>query len=245
MDIQEQVQKNPSANAIAIIVGAVIIAGAIYFTRTAPGAVPTATPTPGGTQPAAVQPTQAPVNVKDVKIDDEPFIGSKTAPVTLVYWTDYQCPFCKAFETTTFQTLLKNYVDSNKLRIVFKDFSFLGSDSTDAAIAGRAVWEQYPDKYFAWREAMFSKQDDEGDQGFGDKASIIELTKTITGIDANKISQLMDSKKTQYQKMIDDNKAEGNQFGVTGTPGFITGTTRISGNQPLATFTAAIDAQLK
>jgi protein-disulfide isomerase len=84
-------------------------------------------------------------------------------------------------------TLIKKYVDTGKLKIVFKDYPFLGNDSTTAALYEHAIWKLYPGKFYTWREAMFKAQDDEGDQGFGDEASILALTKKIGGIDANKV----------------------------------------------------------
>lgn len=198
-----------------------------------------------GTAGAAAQPTQATanVNIKDVSTDGEPFIGNANAPVILAYWMDYQCPFCKQFETSTVPTLLDKYVKTGKLKIVFKDFEFLGPDSETAALAERAVWETNPSAFQAWHSAMFEKQDSEN-SGWGNKDDIIALTKTIPGLDGNKVSTLMDQNKDKYQKEIDADKAEGSKFGISGTPGFIIGTQLIVGAQPADTFTQAIDAQL-
>ncbi len=226
---------------IAIVVAGALIAGAVYFS--------------GAKAPAAGgAPTQA-VDIKDVKISaSDPFIGKADAPVTLAYWSDYQCPFCKAVETGGVQgininpsipTLIKDYVDTGKLRIVFKDYPFLGEDSLTAALYEHAVWETYPDKFYAWRAAMFAAQDDEGDQGFGDEASIIALSKKISGIDAAKLKALVASKKDAYTKFIQDDLTEGSGFGISGTPGFITGKTLIAGADDISAFTKAIDAQLK
>src|SRR5207253_1383453 len=121
---------------------------------------------------------------------------------------------------------------------------FLGADSNAAALDARAVWELYPDKYFEWREAMFNKQDAENG-GFGDEASIRELTKTISGIDVTKIADLVSQKKADYQTKIDADKEAGTKAGVQGTPGFITGTQLISGAAAYSKFTQAFDDQLK
>jgi protein-disulfide isomerase len=246
MDTPTNSQKNMTP--MAVVLGAIIIAGAIMYSK-GPVAAPSAANQQAAapkvsTAPAASAAPAANVNVKDVTSDNEPFIGAANAPAVLAYWSDYQCPFCKQFETTTMQQLMDTYVKTNKLRIIFKDFSFLGDDSQTGALVARAVWENYPNQYFAWREAMFNKQDGEN-SGFGDMASVIDVTKTISGIDANKISQLVTANKDKYQKEIDADKAEGSKFGIHGTPGFITGTQLISGAVPLANFQSAIDAQLK
>jgi protein-disulfide isomerase len=203
---------------------------------------------------AGGQPAPKDVNVKDVKIDGAPFIGKADAPLTMAFWSDYQCPFCKAVEVGGVQgiptapsipDIVAKYVDTGKLRIVFKNFAFLGQDSITAAEYEKAVWALYPDKYFAWRTAMYKAQDEEGDQGFGDAASIDALNKKIGGIDAAKVKALVAQKKAQYDAEIQAETAEGQKFGIQGTPGFIIGTKAIDGAQPLSSFTTAIDAQLK
>ncbi len=112
------------------------------------------------------------VNVKDVKIEGEPFVGNANAPMTIAFWSDFQCPYCKAFETggipqittpAAMPELVKNYVDTGKVKIVFKDLAFLGPDSDTAALWSRAVWELYPAQYMAWRTAMYEAQDGEND----------------------------------------------------------------------------------
>lgn len=205
-----------------------------------------------GTQQAAngQQPTIA-VNVEDIATDDSPYIGDKNAPVTLVAWEDYQCPFCKAVEVghpqiptkPSMAMLKKDYVDTGKLRIVFKDYAFLSEDSDTAALYGRAVWELYPNKYFEWREAMYVAQDEEH-AGFGDEASILQLSKTIAGIDANALKAKVAAKKDAYTEMIAADREEGAKFGITGTPGFITGEEVIPGAVGPDEFKRAIDAQL-
>lgn len=224
------------ATPLAVLAGAIIIAAVFAFGHN----------TPSGTgQNNNGQQQATAVNIKDVKTDGDPYIGSPTAPVTIALWFDYQCPFCKQFDTTVVSQLNDNYVKSGKLRIVFKDFSFLGADSTTAAEFARAVWEAYPDKFYTWYQAMFTAQDAEGDQGFGDLASIQDLTKKIPGIDVTRVSKLMQSNKAKYDVVIQANRDEGAKFGVNGTPAVIVGTQLLSGAQPYATIAPLIDSQLK
>ena len=228
----------PAAIVIAgVIIGAFVMIG---LTKSGTGAA--------GEQPAAK------VDIKDVKIDTDPFIGNKNAPVTIAYWSDYQCPYCKAVEVGGVQginlvaampSLIKDYVDTGKVKIVFKDYPFLGNDSITAALYEHSIWKLYPSKFYEWREAMFKAQDDEGDQGFGDEASIITLIKTIPGLDAAKIKADVAANTAEYQKQVDADRTEGSSFGIQGTPGFITGKTLIPGAAELATFVKAIDEQLK
>ncbi|MBI2612994.1 thioredoxin domain-containing protein [Candidatus Kaiserbacteria bacterium] len=225
---------------IAIVVAGALIAGAVYFSNSGGSGAPD-----GGQPPS--------VNVKDVKIQaDDPVIGDKNAKVTLAYWFDYQCPFCKAFDVggipqipiePSLPTLVKDYVETGKLKIVFKDYAFLGPDSETAALYKHAVWELYPDKFYEWHEAMFVAQDEENG-GFGDEASILALSRKISGLDAEALKAKVAEKREAYLAFIDEDRAEGAKFGIQGTPGVITGTTLIPGADDLSTFKAAIDAQL-
>lgn len=220
----------------AVLLAGLFIGGAIIWNNVHPS---TATPGTGGSGTAPA------VNIKDVSISGEPYIGNPNAPVTIAFWSDYQCPFCKQFEQQTLPTLISQYVDTGKVKVVFFDFAFLGNDSITGAEYGRAVWKLYPNQYFAWRTAMFTAQDAEGDQGFGNAASIDKLDATVKGLDAAKIKADVAANKATYDAAIAADKAEGQKFGVSATPSFIIGKQLIQGAYPLANFTAAIDPLLK
>lgn len=222
---------------IAVLVGALILALAYVYGH---GAVTGNT----GAANSGTQQAQA-VNIKDVKTDGDPYIGDPNAPVTMALWFDYQCPFCKQLDTTAMPQLYTNYVQTGKLRIVFKDFQFLGDDSLTGAEFARGVWELYPDQFYAWYEAMFVAQDEEGDQGFGNQDSIVAMTKAkVPAIDTDKVVALVAQKKAQYDAAISADRDEGASFGINGTPSIIIGTTSLSGAQPYATISQLIDQQL-
>lgn len=191
------------------------------------------------------------VDIADVSIEGHPYIGEEDAPAVLAYWSDYQCPFCKAVEMghpqiptePSIPPLIEKYVNTGKLKIVFKDYAFLSEDSTTAAVWGRAVWDVAPAKYWEWREAMYDAQDEEHG-GFGNEESIYNLTKGIAGLDADAVKARVVANYNEYFSVIEADKAEGTALGIQGTPGFITGKTLIPGAYPLSEFEAAIDAQL-
>ena len=221
---------------IAVILAAVIIALAFVFGHGGQAVQQAATNSNG--QPA--------VNISNVKTANEPFIGNANAPVTMALFFDYQCPFCKQFDQTVLAQLNTNYIQTGKLRVIFKDFQFLGNDSMAGAEFGSAVWEAYPDQYGAWLTAMFAAQDEEGDKGFGNQASIVTMTKAqVPAIDTAKILALITAKKTQYDTAIAADRAEGASYGIQGTPSVIVGTTLLQGAQTYQTVAALIDAQLK
>ncbi len=224
------------------IPGAIVLAGLIIGVCL----IIALSPSAGTQQPAGAvaQPT-ANIDIKNVKTGDDPYIGKADAPVTLAYWSDYQCPFCKQFELTTLSQLIKKYVDTGKVKVVFKDYPFLGNDSITAAEYEHAIWKLYPTKFFAWREAMFNAQDAEGDQGFGKADTIDTLIKGIAGLDDAKIKADIAANKDAYDTAIQADRTEGANFGINGTPGFITGTYLISGAVDVSQFEADFDTQLK
>lgn len=216
----------------AVIVAGLLVAGAVFWngSRTAG---------PVGTGDATA------VDIKNVKTDGDPFVGSANAPVTIAFWTDFQCPFCKQFELNTLPQIIENYVNTGKVKVVFMDLVFLGNDSVDASLYNRAVWKLYPDLYLTWRTAMYTAQDDEGDRGFGDAESIDALNATIPGIDAAKVAADVKANTDAYKKATDLDRAEAQKVGVNSTPSLIIGTQLIKGAYPYPTFQAAIDALLK
>jgi protein-disulfide isomerase len=232
----------------SVVLAGILIAGAVMWNNIHPAA-PVAQGQQAGQQAAA-----AAADISKVKIAGEPYIGAPNAPVVIAFWSDFQCPYCKAFETggipqittpAALPDIIKNYVATGKAKVVFKDFAFLGQDSITDGEYARAMWKLYPDKYFDWRTAMYTAQDAEGDQGFGDAASVDQLNTTISGIDAAKVAADVVANKTAYDAAMNADRAEAQTQGVSATPSFVIGKRMIPGAQPYAAFQAAIDAVLK
>lgn len=230
---------------VAVVVAGVLIAGAVLWSGSHPAKAP------GVGENGAAAPA---VDIKNVKIEGDPYIGKANAPVVIAFWSDFQCPYCKAAEvggipqiTTppSLPDIIKDYVDTGKAKVVFMDFTFLGNDSVTAALYGRSVWKLYPDQYFEWRTAMYTAQDQEGDQGFGNAASIDKLDAKIPGIDAAKIAADVKANTATYQAMVDADKVEAGKAGVNATPAFVIGKKIILGAYPYATIKAVIDDVLK
>ncbi|MEO7195724.1 MAG: thioredoxin domain-containing protein [Pseudonocardiaceae bacterium] len=79
-------------------------------------------------------------------------MGSPTAPVVIVEWGDFQCPFCGAFARDTEPALLTQYVDAGKVRLEWRDFAYLGPESVAARAAGRQG------KFWAYHDALYAQQ---------------------------------------------------------------------------------------
>ncbi len=242
---QETLQENKNSLSIpvAIVIAGTLIAGAVFFSN-GRGSVTTGATNSGNApqQQQTSQPTAQAVDISKVKIDGQPFIGNPNAPVTVAYWYDYQCPFCRKTEEEVMPQLINDYMKTGKVKLVYKDFQFLGPDSQTAGLAEHAVWEVAPDKFYQWHKAMYDKQDNEN-SGWGNKADILALTKSV-GIDSAKVEQLMTSKADEYQKAMDEDKREGEALGVSGTPSYIIGKQLIVGAVPFSTIKTAIDQAL-
>lgn len=223
---------------VAVVIAGFLIAGAVVWDGSKTAISPTGNVPTGGTAAVAA-------NIKNVKISGSPFIGKANAPLTIAFWSDFQCPFCKNFVLGTLPQVVKDYVDTGKVKIVFMEFPFLGDDSTIAAAYSLSVWKLYPDKYSEWSNAIYTAQDEEGGQGFGDAESINELNATIPGIDAAKVSADVEANIDSYKTTMNSDKAEAQKVGINATPSFLIGTKIISGARPYEDFKAAIDAQLK
>lgn len=235
-----KVESNQLSIPVAIIIAGVLIAGAVYL-----GTSKSTITTAENNQPQQVaqQLTGQVADITKVNTDGNPFVGNPNAQVTVAYWYDYQCPFCKRFEEDAMSQLMNDYVKTGKVKVIFKDFQFLGPDSQTAGLAERAIWDVAPDKFYTWHKTMYDKQDGEN-SGWGNKVDILALVKSL-GIDSVKVEQLMTSKAAEYQKAMDADKAEGGVFGINGTPGTIIGKNLISGAQPYAAVKQLVDITLQ
>ncbi|KKW44801.1 hypothetical protein A3C94_03055 [Candidatus Kaiserbacteria bacterium RIFCSPHIGHO2_02_FULL_55_17] len=230
----------------AVVAAGLLIAGAVMWNGS--------NPSTGSGQ--AGSPQAGEVDINEVKTGGEPFIGDANAPVTIAFWSDFQCPYCKAFEVGHEQIptppalpdIIKNYVDTGKVKIVFKDVVFLsprmGTDSLTGAVYNLAVWKLYPESYFAWRTAMFNAQDEEGG-GFGDAESIDALNATVSGIDADKVTAEVNANRSEYEQRANEVTAEAQRLGVNATPSLIIGTELIAGARSYADFQTVLDALLR
>jgi protein-disulfide isomerase len=172
-----------------------------------------------------------------IKLDDAACTGPKDAKVTVIKYSDYQCPFC-ARGYTTMEEVKKQYPD--KLRYCFKDFP-LGFHpwAEPAAIAAKCVAQQKPEAYWKVYDGFFQAQKEVNPGNVKDKAwGFVEAE----GLDKAKFDECFDSKKTQAA--VKAEMAEGQSLGITGTPSFVINGRLLVGAQPIDAFKAVIDDEL-
>lgn len=145
------------------------------------------------------------------------FVGPADAPVTVVEFFDYRCGFCKRSAQWAME-LPEKY--DNKVRVVFKEFPILSTESEKAALAAIAAGKQ--DKYLEMHLALM-----ELDNGSGFGPEQIDAVAESIGIDVDKMRADMTS--IEVQKIVADAKSLARTLNISGTPNFIVGTEMVSG----------------
>lgn len=194
-----------------------------------------------GSKSDVVAPTNpsAPTRL-DVSLDNDAVLGDSNAPVTIIEFSDYECPYCGRFWQQTLPELKTNYINTGKVKFVYRDFPLtsLHSDALHAAIAAECVREQGGDvAYFEYHDKLFSSQPELSD------ANLKSWAKDF-GYD---IDSCLDSNK--YKDEVEKDLADGSNVGVRGTPAFFIGNEDdgfllVSGAQPFVVFKSVIDAEL-
>jgi protein-disulfide isomerase len=183
-----------------------------------------------------------------LSVASSPFKGQIDAAVTLVEFSDYECPYCARHHREVMPVLEAEYIDTGRLKFVMRENPIprLHRNAMNASLAALCAKDQ--DKYWDMHDALFDNQRELG----GDKLSILAAG---IGLDPAEFGQCMETKKFQEQIMSDI--ASGARLGVRGTPAFVLGLTDpedqgkanvtifIKGAQPLASFRQAIDDLLE
>jgi protein-disulfide isomerase len=173
-----------------------------------------------------------------------PTLGRADAPVTVVEFSDYQCPFCGRFFATVLPALKSEYMDAGKVRYVFRDYPLdqLHPLARKAAEAAHCAGEQ--GRYWEMHDALFQNQRSLSPPQLGEHARAL-------GLDSARFEECLSS--GRYAAQIERGLADGAAAGVQGTPGFVIGRTKagdvvegtpVRGAQPLETFRQIIDRAL-
>jgi protein-disulfide isomerase len=168
----------------------------------------------------------------DVSVDDDPFLGPEDAPITIIEFSDFKCPYCGRFHEETFSQILADY--EGQIRFVYRDYPILGQQSLDAALASECADDQ--GVYWQYHDLMFANHEDLS------RAALIALAEQ-TEMDVEAFTECFD-KQTHRDEIVNDYTA-GYQLGITGTPAFFVNGKFISGAQPYTVFASAIEAELQ
>ncbi|MGV9798929.1 DsbA family protein [Mycobacterium sp. NPDC003449] len=199
----------------------------------APAAVPSAAaPAPDGTGPDHARAEHRPPG-------DPLALGDPDAPVTLVEFSDYRCPFCGKFSRDTEHELVERYVEAGLLRIEWRDFPIFGPQSMVAARAGRAAAEQ--GRFWEFNRAVYAAAPERSKAELTE-TDLVEFARQAGVADIDRFTAGMTG--TTFDAAINSDLAQGTGLGVPSTPAFLIDDVPMLGAQPTDEFVRAIDLAL-
>lgn len=241
-EIQQDSSKNQNITTwilVALLVVAAFLLGSLWTkTKT----------TNGGDAAKAAQVTTAPKAPEEVNLGKEDFEkvsksgaaskGKEYAKVTIVEFSDFQCPYCAKYSTDTYVQIMKTYGD--KIRYVFHDYPLsFHKNAQKAAEAARCAGDQ--DKYWEMHDKLFAANADWAEKDGVD--SIFAGYAQSVGADKAKFTQCLSSGK--FTQAVKDDLALGTSIGVSGTPAFFINGEKIVGAQPFENFKTILDRLLQ
>ncbi len=185
--------------------------------------------------------------ITNISLDDDPMKGNPNASITIVEFSDFQCPFCAKFHETTLPQLEQNYISTGKVNFVYRDFPIqsIHPNAAPAALASECADDQ--GKFWEMHDMIFENQQIWKDLPIIQSVALFKQYASELEIDSDEFASCMDSGKylDEIRKDLDDGRA----YGVSGTPGFFIGNEKIgfaqiNGAQPFSSFQRVIDGQL-
>ncbi|MFC0359271.1 MULTISPECIES: DsbA family protein [Kytococcus] len=172
--------------------------------------------------------------------DDVTALGDVDAPVVLIEYADYRCPFCAVFSRDTMPELVSEYVESGRLRVEWRDLPLFGEESEKAAVAARAAGEQ--GRFWEYHRAVYEAAPERGHLEVTDE-KLTAWAEEVGVPDMERFARDLESPELLEQVRADAEEAR-SQVGATGTPTFVIDDQRMVGAQSAETFRRVIDQQL-
>lgn len=215
----------------AIVIAGVMISAAVIFSN---GGF-------GGTGRTANVGGDISAGSKAVSTDDDAYLGDKDAPVVMIEFSDFQCPFCRSFWRDTFPLIKSEYIDTGKVRFIYRDFPLsFHPGAMPAAQASECAREQ--GKFWEMHDKIFIEQDKQGGGTIQFGSADVKRWAEGLGINIGDFNSCLDSGK--YTEEVNNDVKDGQAAGVTGTPGFFINSRLVVGAQPFSAFKAIIDEEL-
>ncbi len=166
-------------------------------------------------------------------------MGDPDAPVVIVEYSDFQCPFCRQFHEQTLPSIVENHVRTGEVYFEYRQFPFIGRESIEAANASLCAAEQ--GEFWTYSSYLFANQTGEN-VGAYSEAKLQAMAQEI-GLDMDQFEQC--SSRNELQDQVQADYAQGLDGGVTSTPSFFVNGKQILGAVPYAQFQAEIEAALQ
>lgn len=171
--------------------------------------------------------------------DDVTALGAVDAPVVIVEFADYRCPFCGVFDRDTLPTIVEDYIDKGTVRFEWRDLPVFGEQSIGAAVAARAAGEQ--GMFWEYHTALFAAAPERGHPELPDE-KLIEFARQVGVPDIERFTK--DLASPELTERVRADYVEGTNIGIASTPIFLVNETPIAGAQPLDAFLKVIDEEL-
>ncbi|MFB5636970.1 MAG: DsbA family protein [Nitrosarchaeum sp.] len=163
-----------------------------------------------------------------------PIMGNPSAQITILEWGDYQCTFCYKFHQSTLNIIKRDFIETGKVKLVFKDFPLNGPDSVLAAEASYCAQDQ--EKYWQYHDELYKNWGGER-TGWITRNSLEQFATTVN-LNLNKFNECLDEHK--YLEKVNQLHEFGSKIGIDATPSFLIFNNekiiKIRGNQPLEVF---------
>lgn len=183
-----------------------------------------------------VTPGAGSIDLTAADADNDAVLGDKNAPVTIVEFSDYECPFCKRFVDETLPQIKAEYIDTGLVKLVYRDYPLPSHpNALPAAMAAECMRDQSDDAtYFEYHDLIFAG-------GAISRDKLVNYADQL-GADVEKFSECLDSEK--FLKEVQNDFEDGQKAGVTGTPSFVINGESISGAREFAAFQEVIERAL-
>ena len=178
----------------------------------------------------------------EVSVDDDPALGNKKAPVTVIEFSDFECPFCRSFWRDTLSLIKSTYIDTGKVRFVYRDFPLSFHPGAQVA-AEAAECAEDQGKYWEMHDKIFQEQDKQGQGTIQfSKTDVVKWAGQV-GLNMGQLNQCLESGK--YRTEVNNDLAAGTAAGVSGTPSFFINGKLLVGAQPFSAFQEIIEEELE
>ncbi len=186
------------------------------------------------------------LSIENLLKSGSPILGNPDTPITILDFSDFQCPNCGRYVKNTEPILNETYIQTGKASLVYKYFPVVGFDSMNPALAGQCSQEQ--GKFWQFHQVLFANQKPI-DSGWVSKDNLKNFASQISGLDKQKFSECLD--RERYKDHINTDLEMAKKFQLRATPSFIivnndgTNPEILTGAHPFPSFTAIIDNKLK
>lgn len=187
-------------------------------------------------------PSYASAQATFIGIDDDPQLGDPNAKVTIIEFGDFQCPFCRAFWREALPRIKKEYVETGKVRIVYRDFAQdVHPEALMTAMAAECAEDQ--GKYWAFHDKVFREQDRRGRDVVRYRAADVKRWAAEIGLEAAAFNECLDSER--HRAEVQKDYKDGADIGMNGTPVFFINGRALVGAHPFASFQKVIEEELR